>query len=49
LDEIKLEVDEMKQDELRPKLVASIFSAECSELNRQLKNIDSFRKPRMDI
>lgn len=47
--DVKLRVEEMKVEELRPKLVASMYSGECSELERQLNNITKFRKPSLDI
>jgi hypothetical protein len=49
LRDVKVEVEQMAVEELRPKLVESMYSGECSELERQLKNINRFRKPTLDI
>lgn len=47
--EITKEVAAMNPDQLRPKLITSMYANECSQLERQLGNISKFRKPGTDI
>jgi hypothetical protein len=47
--EVSNKVANMKEEIVRPKLIESLFSSECSELKRQLDNIARFRKPSIDI
>jgi hypothetical protein len=45
---IETEVNSMEESIIRPKLVEAIFENQCSELRRQLQNIEKFRKPTLD-
>ena len=46
---IEAEVGNMKPEEIRPKLITSMYDNECSELERQLNNITRFRNPTADV